>query len=135
MKALPSVVRARILFALLTVVALGGCASSGGGSGDSGERTRGTQNQIIRAELEQLYQLNAYQAVERLRPNWLRRRLGRTPRVILGGTAGQNLGILRTIRATDVQEMRFLAARDATTRFGTGYDGGAIVVELLGNRR
>ena len=121
-----------LLFALLTVVALGGCASSGGGSGDSGERTRGTQNQIIEAELSTLYQLNAYQAVERLRPRWLRQRLGRVPQVVVGGSPGQGLGVLRSIRAVDVREMRFMSASDATTRYGTGYDGGAIVVELKG---
>jgi hypothetical protein len=32
----------------------------------------------------------------------------------------------------DVEEMRLLSPADATTRYGTGYDGGAIIVELQG---
>lgn len=120
---------------LLALVAAAGCATASAGSGEDGEPARGSSSLIIRAELEPLHQLSAYQAVERLRPRWLRQRLGRIPRVVVEGNPGQGLDILRSIRATDIRQMRFLAARDATTRWGTGYDGGAIVVELLGSRR
>jgi hypothetical protein len=36
--------------------------------------------------------------------------------------------ILRSIRAGDVEEARFLNARDATTRYGTDMTAGAIEV-------
>ena len=120
--------RLRLLTLLLAAATLTACAT--GGSGDD-DAPRGSRNHIIRAELESLDQLNAYQAVERLRPNWLRSRVGRTPAAIVDGNPSSSLGVLRSIRATDVEEMRFLSASDATTRYGTGYDGGAIAVNML----
>ncbi len=119
------------LLALLTLLALslGACASTATGGE---EATRGGANHIVQAELENLVQLNALQAIERLRPRWLRRRGSRQPTVVLAGAPGQNLDVLRTVRALDVREMRFMSAADATTRYGTGYDGGAIVVEMKG---
>ena len=35
---------------------------------------------------------------------------------------------LRAFRGSDVQTIRFMEGRDATTRFGTGYVNGLIVV-------
>lgn len=120
----------RLLAVLLASVALAaGCATTGA-PGDG--TPRGSQNHIIEAELQPLHQLSAYQAVERLRPRWLRSRVGRQAQVVVGGTPGQDLSALRTIRATDIREMRFVSAADATTRYGTGYDGGAIIVTLKG---
>lgn len=124
----------RLALLLLAIATLAGCATAGAGSGDGEERSRGTANLIIAAELEPLHQLNARQAIERLRPNWLRSRLGRAPVVVVEGNPGQSVQILESIRATDVTEMRFLSARDATTRYGTGYDGGAIVISLQRGR-
>jgi hypothetical protein len=119
----------RIPILLLSVLALGACASTGTGDGDT---ERGSTTRIVQAELENLVQLDAYQAIERLRPRWLRRRGNRQPTVVLAGAPGQDLNILRTIRALDVREMRFMSAADATTRYGTGYDGGAIIVQMKG---
>lgn len=122
----------RLATLLLAVASLASCATAGAADGE--ERTRGTANLIIAAELEPLHQLNARQAIERLRPNWLRSRLGRTPVVVVEGNPGQSVQILESIRAPDVTEMRFLSARDATTRYGTGYDGGAIEISLQRGR-
>jgi hypothetical protein len=38
------------------------------------------------------------------------------------------LDFLQTIRVEMVEQMEYLDASDATTRFGTGHGGGAIVV-------
>ena len=119
----------RRAFAVTVALALGltGCAS-GGGSGDGGSR-RGSTTHITAEELAGLEQFDAYQAVERLRPNWLRTRGGSAAQVIVDGSR-QNGGLelLRTFRVSEIQDLRYLSARDATTRFGTGFDGGAILV-------
>jgi len=80
-------------------------------------------------ELAPLQQLDVYQAVQRLRPNWLRTRGNTPPQVMVDGArqAG-GLEVLRSYRAQDVSELRFISGTDATTRFGTGYDGGAIMI-------
>jgi len=113
---------------LALALGITGCASSGGGSeGDSGPR--GTSTRIIFEELEPLQQLDGYDAVRRLRPMWLRARGGASPQVIIDGNrAAGGLDALRSMRASEIQEMRYLSSSDATTRFGTGFDGGAILV-------
>lgn len=117
-----------LVMSLALALGLTGCASSGGGSeGDSGPR--GTSTRIIFEELEPLQQLDGYDAVRRLRPMWLRARGGAAPQVIVDGNrAAGGLEALRSMRASEIQEMRYLSSSDATTRFGTGFDGGAILV-------
>ena len=106
---------------------LAGCASGGGGGGDGAPR--GGANRIIMEELAPLQQLDCYQAIQRLRPNWLRQRGSSAPQVMVDGSRQSGgLDVLRSYRAADVQEMRYISGTDATTRFGTGYDGGAIMI-------
>ena len=124
MRALPT----RSLFAATLALSLGlaGCAA-GAGSGTDGPRR--SANRITRVELEEVSQLDAYQAVQRLRPNWLRPRGGQTAQVIVDGSRQPGrLDVLRQYRAAQVEEMRFMSSSDATTRYGTGYDGGAILI-------
>ena len=40
---------------------------------------------------------------------------------------------LRSIRAEHVVEIRYMSASEATTRFGTGYTGGLILVTTGGD--
>lgn len=118
----------RLLVASLALaLGLTGCASSGGGGGTGAPR--GSANRIILEELEPVQQLDAYDAVRRLRPMWLRARGGAAPQVLVDGNRQPGgLDALRSIRSSEIQEMRYLSASDATTRFGTGFDGGAILV-------
>jgi len=111
----------------LLLMLLPACASTGGGDGSQ----RGGRNLIIEAELAEQPELDAFQAIERLRPRWLRQPMGRSPVPVINGTPqrGAGLNVLRSIRAADVQEMRYMSASDATTRYGTGFDGGAILVQ------
>jgi hypothetical protein len=44
------------------------------------------------------------------------------------GRESLNSEILRSVSVANVEEIRFLDARDATTRFGTGYVSGAILI-------
>ena len=108
-------------------IGLAGCASGGGGGADGAPR--GSTNRIIESELAPLQQLDCYQAIQRLRPNWLRQRGSQPPQIMVDGSRQSGgLDVLRAYRAADVQEMRYVSGTDATTRYGTGFDGGAILI-------
>lgn len=51
-----------------------------------------------------------------------------TARVVVDGTPRVGVGALAEISAMMVREIRYLNAADASIQFGTGYDGGAILV-------
>lgn len=116
-----------ILLALALALGLAGCASGGGGNRPAGA----TSNRIVRAELETLGQIDALQAVQRLRSRWIQSRggMGSDPPVLyVDGTRRGSADELRFIRADEIEQLEFLSAGDATTRFGTGHTGGAILV-------
>ncbi|MGH7501832.1 MAG: hypothetical protein ACREL7_08760 [Longimicrobiales bacterium] len=104
------------------------CASSGG-------RTAGNSDVIRAEELVTVRVSTAYEIVERLRPAFLRGR-GQTslssdsqfPVVYVDGMRQGGLDSLRRVAAQDVGEIRYLTARDATTRYGTGHPAGVIEV-------
>jgi hypothetical protein len=116
---------------------LWGCASSGGSSNSGARRD---PNLITEAELLDLPTGTAQDAIERLRPNWLRSRSA----TISGGTGGtahmarvfvdgRDFGshsALQEISLDSISEIEFMSARDATTRYGTGYPGGVILIRL-----
>ncbi len=112
------------LAAFALVIGLAGCASGGGGSGGGGRA-----NLLTVADMSEVQQLSVYQAIQRLRPRWLRQRSNRLPNVYIDGSRRTGgLDDLRSMRTSEVQEMQYLSGSDATTRFGTGNDGGAILV-------
>lgn len=109
------------VFALCLLLA--GCAagSTGGSSGGG--------NTISVEELATVANLSLYDGVQRLRPRWLQPRAGQPlPRVMMNGSQMGGVEVLRGMQASDVQSVRFLDSQDATTRYGTGYTGGAIEV-------
>ncbi len=77
-----------------------------------------------------------YEAVRALRPRWLQARSGaslrsaqrQTAQVYIDGQLRGGLGEMWNLLPTDVQEIRYMSASDATTRFGTNHIGGAIVI-------
>ncbi len=83
---------------------------------------------------------NAYEAIQRLRPAMLRKRMGaRTPdgasadiEIWVDGRHVGQLESLNSIQAEQIKEIRFLSASDATLRFGTGHTEGAIVITSKG---
>jgi hypothetical protein len=85
---------------------------------------------------------NAYEVIERLRPQFLRARPSRTIsnqnpvpiHVFIDGGYRGGLEVLREITANSVIEITYLNGTDATTRFGTGYESGAILVKTGGRR-
>lgn len=128
-----SVFRPIPLLFLLLLPGLAACAAGGTGTG-SGETTgvRRASNRISAEELATVAELDLQTAINRLRPSWLRQGTrGSSPQVILDGSPQQGgVGVLASIRVSDVTALEFMSASDATTRFGTGYTSGAIVVTL-----
>jgi hypothetical protein len=106
-------------------------------------RPRRNPSEITQEELANpsVGQLNLLQVIQQLRPNWLRVRGspsltggGRsTPGVVLDNMS-QSFERLASLRAADVTSLVFLSAGDATTRFGTGYPNGAILVTTINGR-
>jgi len=98
-------------------------------------------NVIVMEEIDAIRNeaTTALAIVQRLRPNFLRTRGatsfgnargGRTPvaQVVVDGAPRGDVTALSQIPAAAVREIRYLNAADATIQFGTGYDGGAILV-------
>jgi hypothetical protein len=126
------------LWSLILVLVLAGCgaAASASGGGNSNLIT----NELLReAEAEGL---SVYQIIQRNRPRWLRAGRGDTSfgnvaggasasdfaRVVLDGAPYGDLNALRGLNTVSVESIEYMSASDATTRFGTGYSGGAIIV-------
>lgn len=117
--------------ALLLLVGLAGCASSGGARGASS----GDSDVLTEEEMADWATQDLYSVVQRLRPRWLQARApatvqGRQSITIFLDGIRQNgdPDILRNLRTSEIQEVRYMNARDATTRFGTDMTGGALLV-------
>ncbi len=121
--------RGTLILAMALALGTAGCASGGGGG--TTRPAGATSNRIVRAELEPLGQISALRAVERLRPAWLRSRSGDTPVLYVDGSRRGNTSDLAGMMATEVQQMEFMSASDATNRYGTGHAGGAILVQSI----
>ena len=139
---------------LLGAIALAVLGCGGGGTGGAGQpttssggaatsasasRTRGSANIITEAEINTGAYQNALEAVQNLRPSML------IPRGVGSDATGLSAASipiiiymddvrlgepssLTNIPANRVKEIRFLNARDATTRYGTGHSSGVILV-------
>lgn len=121
---------------VVTVALLTLACSSSGRSSESNARNRGAV--ITAEELATTAELDAFDAVRRLRPMWLRTRgpvsmslQGRAGiRVYVNGSRRGQLDVLRSFRATDIESITYLSAPEATTRFGIDHSDGAIMVIL-----
>jgi len=79
----------------------------------------------------------AYDAIQRLQPNWLSARGAGSVSggsgvadVYMGGVNMGDVEYLRSVQATDVKQMRFYDAGQASTRFGQGHPRGVIELTL-----
>jgi hypothetical protein len=117
---------------LVLLVGLAGCASTG-----DGERAaRQHRNILTEEQIQAGHHRTAFDAVQTLRPAWLRERPlsvtnpeGAEVVVYVDGvrmTGG--VETLRQVRAEVITRMEFMTPADATTRFGTGHVGGAILI-------
>jgi hypothetical protein len=130
---------ALLVFALV----VSACASSAGASFGEGGQTstraaRGNSTLIVRAELEEYSGRSAYEAVDNLRRRWVQRQRGGSitsgasfASVVVNGTPRGDIGELRSISSDAIDNMRYLSAADATTKYGTGYMGGVIEVRTI----
>jgi hypothetical protein len=128
---------ATVLLAL--TLTLAGC-SGAPRTGTSAPR-RNT-NVITSAELADpsINTLSLYDAIQRLRPTWLRNRgvtsvsNGSTLPQVMVNESLSTFDMLRGLRSADVSGLEFLSGADATTLYGTGYVNGLIKVRT-GNTR
>ncbi len=119
------------IIALALVMA--SCSSAGTGSATSRNSHVVTTEELAGADY-----LSGLEAVRRLRPNWLRvrgqatfsRQWSEGIRLYVDGRHHHDISELKSIRCSDIREMRFLTGREATMRYGTDHGDGAILVQL-----
>jgi hypothetical protein len=97
---------------------------------------RSSSNLLTAREIASTPAVDAYDAVQRLRPNFLRSRSTAStsnayPVVYVDGLRKGGVEYLRVIRAAEVAEIRYLSAIDATTRYGMNVEAGVLDVKLI----
>lgn len=124
--------RSRRAAIVALALALGLAACGGGGSGSGSSRSAripgASPDRIVLAELDALGSMDAYRAIERLRPRWLRSRSGGQPMFYVDGARRGTLQDMRSFAIRQIGQMEYLNAADASQRFGTGHQSGAILV-------
>ena len=132
--------RRALLCAIVLTVA--GCGGGGGGASQASTEprpVRGRADLITEAEINSALYQNALEIVQNLRPTML---VARGVGTDATGSLATTLPIvvymddvrlgevtsLVNIPSSRVREVRFLNARDATTRYGTGHGSGVILV-------
>ena len=125
---------------LVAVAALLGCAPAGGTSGTSGTPAMGRNNKVLTAEeiAAAHADLNtAYDAIARLRPNWLSphgamsSNIDVSPfaNVFVDGQPYGDISTLRNIQAYHVADIHYYDITEAGAKFGLNAGtGGAIEV-------
>lgn len=121
---------------LLLAASTASCATPTPGRWEgSGHEPVRSGSVISASELEDANVFSALEAIQRLRPIWLRERgplgfagQGSEPLVIIDGVQRGSLGSLRNINVRHLREIRFMSSREATLRYGTGFPAGAIVL-------
>ena len=117
---------------LLCLLIVSACATTG-------SPERGSLDVVTRAEMDAVHAEDAYSLLQRLRPQFLRSRgsvsmrnaADAYPLVYLNNVRHGGVSSLRDIPVTDIQEIRFISAADATTRWGTGHGSGVIMVSTI----
>jgi len=95
-----------------------------------------SRNVITRTEIEQSHANSAWDAVVKLRGNFMASRgansllvkVNREPTVFLDDVEYGNLGTLKQIPASTVAEIRFVEGWNAEAKFGPGHAAGVIQV-------
>jgi hypothetical protein len=117
--------------AIPLVLLLAGCAGMEG-SGDG--VASGGSDLITREQLEQAGRANAYEAIEFIRPQWLRARSEQSVlnptgiQVYLNDSRYGDLQSLRNITTHDIVTIRRYSATAASQRWGPGHSEGVIAV-------
>jgi hypothetical protein len=117
--------RSTVLFALLALVGVAGCASSG--SGDGG----GPRNALTFEQLSETQEPDVYLAIQRLRPRWLQPRgqtvQGRSVMVFVDGAPRGDVASLSGMQIATVREVAFYSANEAGFRYGTVAGAGGVI--------
>lgn len=124
--------RARRCIALAMACTLGGCAPPATPNGSAAPRAA----QLTQVELQAANSDNLYDAITKLRPEWLTTRgptsvKDGTPTsvdVYMNGTLLGKADYLREVRLLDVTEVRYWDAGQASARFGMGHPRGVIEI-------
>ena len=118
----------------IACVATEGSSSEIADGGVAATGPRVNRNLVTRSEIRPAEMRSAYDVVTHLRPHWLFRHgvsgHEEGPLVLVGEVWFGTAASLRDISAETIEEIRYLDARDATTRFGSGHTTGVIVVTL-----
>lgn len=136
-----------VLAASISIVAAGGCASSGTTGNTTGAKiTESSPDRITSAEVEATSGAqNAYDLIRRLRPRWLQASSGASS--IGGGIRGSSILVyldgnrlgtapdaLRTLSTSGIKTLQFLDAVRAATvlrEIGSESIAGAIVITTM----
>ncbi len=130
-------VRSIGLLAVATALLVaGGCSLS------AGEATAASGSFISREDIRERVHLDTYEIVRQLRPAWVRARgspslQGRDQGFAVVYIDQSRFGMVDSLRQIDpvaIAEIRYMNPSDATTRFGTGHMGGAILVTTVSGR-
>ena len=115
---------------LFPIALTAGCAGTTTQTGT----IRESRNLLTQAQLAATNTSNLYEAIEKLRPDWLTSR-GPTsvtnaapavPSVYMNGTMLGKVEYLREVRVLEVTEVRYWDAGPASARFGMGHPRGVI---------
>jgi hypothetical protein len=124
----PEVHMSRAAVSVAVLVTLAACG--GASSGPRGARP--DRDLIARDEIRSLPATTAYEVIERARPEFLRAaRGGTTPNVYINGSRSGGIEILHSIRADNVESVRYVDAVAANLRYGRGNESGVIEVQLV----
>jgi len=105
-------------------------------SNDTPQTQSRSRDLITEAELSETNAVDAYTAVQQLRPTWLRARGNASftnpgsnlPTIYVDDMRMGELATLHAIPIAEIAEIRYISGPDATTRWGTGVLGGVIEV-------
>jgi hypothetical protein len=119
------------LVALATSLSVSACARPAGPS-----RSGGLGQRLTQADLEKTTSEVVYDAVVKLRPEWLSSRgptsvTNSTPTSVDVFMNGNNMGsaeYLKDLRVIDIVEVRFYNAGQASARFGMGHPRGVLEI-------
>jgi hypothetical protein len=121
----------RAILGFVVAASLVACASTG-------QTTTRSLDVVTGDEVRETGSSNLYFALRTIRPQWLRTRAASSlvrpraeePVVYVEGVRRGAPDVLLEITLELVRQVEFLSAAEATTRFGTGHGGGAILVSF-----
>lgn len=131
----------RLWASLAFLALLPALAACGGGAAHGSLGPSLTQDLIGLDEIEASTTTNAWDLINQARPNWLRGRGTPSlhysqiplPVVYVEDRRQGDLDVLRSFPTGGIEELRYINATSATTRFGNGHAGG--VIQIVPRRR